>query len=120
MKLSLKRIYEPATAADGTRILVERLWPRGVSKEKAQIDFWAKEVAPSPDLRKWFGHDPKKWPQFQDRYFAELDQNPAAVAGLQRHLKAGPVTFVFASKETRYNNASALRDYLLARSLDSS
>lgn len=116
MNINLKRIYEPAAKSDGTRILVERLWPRGVSKEQAKIDYWAKEAAPSSDLRKWFGHDPKKWPQFQKRYFAELDQNPAAIEALEPYLGGGEtVTFVFASKEERYNNAVALRDYLQAR-----
>ena len=114
MKIHLKRIYEPAAKTDGTRILVERLWPRGVSKEKARIDHWAKEAAPSPDLRKWFDHDPEKWPEFQTRYFAELDGNPAVVEALDPYLGTGPVTFVFASREERYNNAVALREYLLA------
>ena len=118
MKIQLKRIYEPAAKTDGMRILVERLWPRGVSKEKARIDHWGKEAAPSPELRKWFDHDPEKWPEFQSRYFAELDENPEVVQELRSYLGAGgagPVTFVFASREERYNNAVALREYLLAR-----
>lgn len=115
MKIQLKRIYEPAADSDGTRILMERLWPRGVSKENARIDHWAKEAAPSSELRKWFGHDPEKWPRFRDRYFAELDQNPAVVETLCSHIDAGPATFVFASREKRYNNAVALRDYLETR-----
>lgn len=115
MKIHLKRIYEPAAKSDGMRILVERLWPRGVSKEKARIDHWAKEAAPSPDLRKWFDHDPEKWPEFQARYFAELDQTPTVVEALRSYLGAGQVTFVFASREEHYNNAVALREYLLAR-----
>ena len=121
MNIQLKRIYEPAAKSDGTRILVERLWPRGVSKDKAQIDHWAKEAAPSPDLRKWFDHDPQKWPEFQSRYFAQLDENPEVVDTLRSYLGtggtggAGPVTFVFASREERYNNAVALREYLQSR-----
>jgi uncharacterized protein YeaO (DUF488 family) len=111
--IALKRAYDPAADDDGTRILVERLWPRGVAKDAARIDHWLKDVAPSTGLRKWFDHDPQKWDGFRERYFAELDQHEDAVAVLRELLGAGPVTFVFGSKETRFNNAVALREYLL-------
>ena len=94
------------------RILVDRLWPRGVSKEKGKIDFWAKAIAPSNELRKWYQHDPDKWAEFRRRYFAELDANPDGVEALRAELGSGKVTFVFSSKEETLNNATALRDYL--------
>ena len=112
MQVRIKRIYEESKSSDGRRILIDRLWPRGVSKQAAAIDFWAKSVAPSNELRKWYQHDPAKWSEFRDRYFAELDANPEGVAELLEHLGDGPATLVFASKEERLNNASALREYL--------
>jgi uncharacterized protein YeaO (DUF488 family) len=108
-------VYDPPSAADGRRILVDRLWARGLSKAGARIDFWAKDIAPSTSLRKWYGHDPEKWKEFRKRYFAELDANPDGVAELRAHLGSGPVTLLFSSKETRLNNASALREYLEAK-----
>ena len=111
-QLRIKRVYEGSISADGRRILVDRLWPRGVTKTDAKIDFWAKAVSPSNELRKWYQHDPDKWPEFKQRYFGELDANPDAVAELQTHLGRGTVTLVFSSKETRLNNASALKEYL--------
>lgn len=110
--ITLKRAYDPPAQSDGIRILVERLWPRGVSKEKARIDWWAKETAPSTALRKWFGHDPGRWDEFRRRYHAELDGRPTAVAELGEHMARGPVTFVYASKEERYNAAIALKEYI--------
>ena len=112
MELRTKRIYDEPSRSDGRRILIDRLWPRGVSKENAKIDFWAKSVAPSTELRKWYQHDPEKWPEFRDRYFAELDANPEGLAELRTHLDNEHVTIVFSSKEERLNNASALREYL--------
>ncbi len=112
MTIQVKRVYEPPDAGDGRRILVDRLWPRGLSKEKAMIDFWAREIAPSNTLRHWYGHDPDKWPEFKSRYFAELDANPEGFAELLRHMGEGAVTFVFASKEPRLNNAFALKAYI--------
>ncbi len=112
IRLRTKRIYEGSASADGRRILVDRLWPRGVAKAVAKIDFWAKAVAPSNELRKWYGHDPDKWDQFRQRYFDELDANTEAIAELRTHLESGTVTLVFSSKETRLNNASALKEYL--------
>lgn len=116
METRLKRAYEPARPEDGCRILVERLWPRGVSKEAAQIDLWAKEAAPSTELRKWFGHDPEKWAEFRRRYRAELRANEAALEPIRERLRARRVTFVFGSKEERFNNAVALAEYLEATS----
>ena len=112
MTIKLKRVYEPPASTDGTRILVERLWPRGLAKEKAKVDVWLRDVAPSTALRKWFDHDPVRWKSFRDKYFAELDENREALETLREHLAAGPVTFVFASREERLNNAVALKEYM--------
>ncbi len=112
MHVRAKRIYEGPASSDGRRVLIDRLWPRGVSKEAAQIDYWAKSVAPSHELRRWYRHDPAKWTEFRDRYFAELDSNPEGVAELRAQLGAGPATLIFSSKEESLNNASALREYL--------
>lgn len=113
LKFQTKRIYEAPKASDGVRILIDRLWPRGVSKERAAIDYWARDLAPSADLRRWYAHDPEKWETFQKRYFAEIEANPAALDGLRQTLSAKQQnTIVFASKETERNNASALVLYL--------
>ena len=107
-----KRIYEEPSPADGVRILIDRLWPRGVSRDTAAIDFWAKAVAPSKELRVWYGHDPDKWPEFRERYFAELDANPEGVDEVLSIIADGTATLVFSSKEQHLNNASAFREYL--------
>ncbi|HEX7939604.1 MAG TPA: DUF488 family protein [Gemmatimonadaceae bacterium] len=112
MIIRTKRVYEPKARSDGRRILIDRLWPRGVDKVTAGIHFWAKAVAPSNELRRWYQHAPEKWPEFRRRYFAELDANPAGVAALKRELGRGVVTLVFGSKETKLNNATAMREYL--------
>ena len=112
MAFSTKRIYEPVSARDGERILVERLWPRGVRKQDAAIDEWLKDVAPSTALRKWFGHDPNRWDAFCERYAAELDARPDVVEALRARGRRRRVTLIFSSKEERFNNAVALRDYL--------
>lgn len=112
MPIRTKRIYEPPSRGDGRRILVDRLWPRGLSKTAARIDYWAKAIAPSTRLRRWYGHDPAKWKEFRRRYFAELDANPQGLAELRRHLGRGTVTLLFSSREERLNNAMALREYL--------
>ena len=112
MKLQTKRIYLAPARSDGRRILIDRLWPRGVSKEAAQIDFWAKAVAPSHELRRWYGHAPDKWDEFQRRYFAELDANPEGLAALRAALGRGTNTFVFSSKEEELNNARAICNFL--------
>jgi uncharacterized protein YeaO (DUF488 family) len=110
--IRLKRVYEPPSPDDGPRILVERLWPRGVNKQTAAIDHWAKEVAPSPDLRRWYNHDPNKWDEFIVRYRAELDKNLEALDDLKRWLKEGPVTFVYAARDEEHNSALVLKEYL--------
>lgn len=109
--IRLKRAYETPAKTDGTRILVERLWPRGLSKDRAKIDWWAKETAPSTELRKWFGHDPAKWTEFRRKYHAELKKRPEAFEKLMEMVR-GKVTFVYASKEERFNAAVALREYV--------
>lgn len=111
MEIRLKRAYEPPADEDGARLLVERLWPRGLTKEKARIDEWFKDVAPSPELRGWYGHDPDR-PGFRKRYLAELKRNPAAVERLRARLKEGPVTFVYAAKDERRNSAVLLKGFL--------
>lgn len=110
--IRLKRVYEPPTEDDGTRILVERLWPRGVSKVKAAIDLWLKEIAPSAELRKWYGHDSARWDEFRRRYEAELDQKGDRLDDLKKRLKEGPVTFVYAAKDESHNSALVLKGYL--------
>ena len=115
MRIRTKRVYEPAKKADGRRILIDRLWPRGLTKEAARIDFWARSAAPSHELRRWYQHDPAKWESFRRRYFEELDANPEGVAELRANLGRGTVTLVFGSKEEELNNASALREYLQDR-----
>jgi uncharacterized protein YeaO (DUF488 family) len=110
--ISLKRAYDPPSPGDGCRILVERLWPRGVAKADAAIDLWAKEAAPSTQLRRWFDHDPGRWDEFRRRYEAELEERPEALEPIRERMREGPVTFVFASRETRYNNAVALAEFL--------
>lgn len=112
--IKLKWVYEPAAPEDGRRILVDRLWPRGMTKERLDIVFWAKSVSPSNDLRKWYGHDPERWDEFRDRYFSELHGNTDGLNDLLSYLDAGVVTFLYSSKEHRINNAVALRDYVRA------
>jgi len=111
-RIKVKRVYDAPDAGDGRRILVDRLWPRGLTKEKAKIDYWAKDVAPSNELRKWYGHEPGKWEEFKKRYFAELGGNHAAVDELLEQVGSGPVTFVYSSTERVINNAEALKHYL--------
>jgi uncharacterized protein YeaO (DUF488 family) len=115
MLLQIKRVYDRPERTDGRRILVDRLWPRGLSKAVAAIDFWAKDVAPSHELRRWYGHVPEKWPEFKRRYFAELDVNSEEVTRLRSQMGRGTVTLLFGSKETRLNNAAALKEYLESR-----
>ena len=111
-QIFLKRAYDPPASSDGQRILVDRLWPRGVSKDALKLDEWLKQIAPSNALRDWFGHDPAKWDEFQQRYATELDDNPAAVAQLRQRLATGPVTLIYAAKDEAHNNAAALKAYL--------
>jgi len=111
--LRLKRAYEPAETGDGVRILVDRLWPRGVSKAKAALDEWMKDIAPSTELRQWFGHDPGRWAEFQRRYKAELEQHPQELARLGALAKAQTVTLVYSAHDEKHNDAVVLRDVLL-------
>ena len=108
----IKRVYEPPSAADGRRILVERLWPRGLTKQKARVDLWLKEVAPTSALRRWFGHDPGKWREFQHRYTAELKANAHTLQQLRAVAAAGRVTLVFAARDVQQNSAVVLRRLL--------
>jgi uncharacterized protein YeaO (DUF488 family) len=119
LTIKTKRAYQAPAKDDGFRILIDRLWPRGVSKDSARIDLWLKEIAPTATLRKWFGHDPSKWREFRSRYFRELDHNPQAVARLLELVRKGPVTFVFGAKDEKHNNAVALKEYLESRRLRS-
>ena len=112
MNIKIKRIYEEAASTDGARILVDRLWPRGISKEKAQLIYWAKNISPSNELRKWYQHVPTKWDEFKQRYYAEIESNPDALDQLKDHLNTDVVTFLFSSKETQLNNAVALKEYI--------
>ena len=112
MILQLKRVYEAPSKSDGTRILVDRLWPRGLTKEKARVDLWLKEVAPSTDLRKWFAHDPAKWPEFKARYNAELKHNARQLAVLKQAVVRGPATLLYGAKDTEHNEAVVLQDLL--------
>jgi len=118
MPIKLKRVYEKPEESDGQRVLVERLWPRGLSKEKARVDLWLKDAAPSTELRKWFNHETSKWEEFKKRYFAELDANPEVLKSILEMLGNETLTFVFASKEQTYNNSAALREYLEMRHRD--
>lgn len=109
-----KRVYAAPEAGDGRRVLVDRLWPRGVKKADLAYDLWLKEIAPSHDLRTWFGHDPARWDEFRRRYGAELDANPEAVTRLRALAKTGPVTLLFSAKDEARNQAVALKGYLEA------
>lgn len=111
--LRLKRAYEPAARDDGSRILVERLWPRGVPKAKAALDDWMKEIAPSTELRKWFGHDPERWPEFQRRYRLELRQHAKELDRIRAMAKTQTVTLVYSAHDEEHNAAIVLRQVLL-------
>ena len=113
--LKLKRVYEAAARDDGVRILVDRLWPRGVTKAAARIDLWFKDIAPSPALRTWFGHDPARWDEFRKRYFAELEKEPEELARLRDLVAERPVTLVYAAKDPEHTHALALKDFVERR-----
>jgi uncharacterized protein YeaO (DUF488 family) len=110
--IRVRRIYDPISPDDGIRFLVDRLWPRGLRKEAVEIDAWLKDVAPSDDLRHWFGHDPAKWNEFQRRYFAELDEVPMIWQTILAANRRGTVTILFAARDLEHNNAIALKLYL--------
>lgn len=112
MTIIIKRVYEPPEPSDGFRILVDRLWPRGISKDSAHIDLWLKKIAPSTSLRKWFGHDHLKWIEFRDRYFLELEDNTEAIKKLTDFVHRGLVTLVYGAKDREHNHAIVLKDYI--------
>lgn len=112
MDVRIKRVYEVPSADDGKRILVDRLWPRGLTKEKARIDLWLKDIAPSAELREWFGHDPEKWQEFQRRYEQELQADKTVVAELRHELQSGATTLVYGAKDETHNDAVVLKAYL--------
>lgn len=112
MQIKLKRVYEKPDPNDGLRILVDRLWPRGLSKTEARIDLWLKEIAPGTELRRWFGHDPAKWRTFRARYVRELRKNKPVVAELLRRAGSGPVTLVYGAKDEEHNDAVVLKAFL--------
>jgi len=113
--IRLKRAYEPATPLDGARILIDRLWPRGVTKDAAAIDEWVKEIAPSTALRKWFGHDPARWQEFRHRYAAEIRERPEELRNLRARARRGLITLVYSAHDEEHNDAVVLRDVLLGR-----
>ncbi|MFC5863030.1 DUF488 domain-containing protein [Acidicapsa dinghuensis] len=115
MTVNIKRVYSEPDKDDGTRILVDRLWPRGLTKEKAKVDLWLKEVAPSNELRKWFGHDPEKWPRFEKRYRDELKQHSEQIALLKEKIAHGPVTLLYGAKDQEHNEAIVLQKLLQSR-----
>ncbi|MGZ0656836.1 DUF488 domain-containing protein [Coraliomargarita sp. W4R53] len=114
--MQIKRAYDPPNSADGARILVERLWPRGIKKEDLKLDQWLKEVAPSTELRKWFKHEPDKWPEFQSRYRQELDAHPEAWQPILDAVAKGPVTLIYSSRDTEHNSTVVLNAYLKSQS----
>jgi uncharacterized protein YeaO (DUF488 family) len=111
----LKRAYEPPERTDGTRILIDRLWPRGVSKSEAGLDEWIKEIAPSAELRTWFGHDPGRWDEFRRRYRAELARHSDLLKNLRRRAREGPITLVYSARDEIHNDAVVLRNVILGR-----
>ena len=117
MKIQVKRVYEPVAKSDGIRVLVDRLWPRGLSKSDVKLDLWLPDLGPSTALRQWFNHDPERWAEFQRRYQAELKQKTALLATIQEQATTGPVTLLYSSKDGRHNQAVALRSFLLKQAV---
>jgi uncharacterized protein YeaO (DUF488 family) len=112
MAVRIKRVYEPADGSDGYRVLIDRLWPRGVSKERAHVDEWARDLAPSTELRRWFGHDPARFPEFRRRYREELETQVEQLRELRRRARGGTVTLVYAAHDSQHNDAVVLADLL--------
>jgi uncharacterized protein YeaO (DUF488 family) len=112
MAIQMKRAYDKPAATDGFRVLVDRVWPRGVTKEKLKADLWLKNIAPSTELRRWFGHDPEKWDEFRKRYFQELDSHTEGIQLLREKMRKGKLTLVYGAKEERFNNAEAIKEYV--------
>ena len=115
MKILAKRVYEPAAKSDGFRVLVDRLWPRGLSKSEATLDLWLPDLGPSTALRQWFNHDPARWSEFQRRYHAELNGKTALLATIKEQVKTRPVTLLYSTKDEQHNQAVALQSFLLKR-----
>jgi uncharacterized protein YeaO (DUF488 family) len=112
MKTKIKRVYEKPAKEDGFRILADRLWPRGLTKEKASVDLWLKEIAPTTELRKWFSHDPEKWNEFKKKYVAELKKNKETVSILKEKIKEGTVTILYGARDEEHNEALVILDFL--------
>jgi uncharacterized protein YeaO (DUF488 family) len=112
VNVQIKRVYEEPSTSDGKCILIDRLWPRGLTKEKAKVDLWLKDIAPSTELRQWFGHDPSKWNEFKKRYHDELKKNREIIVKLIEQLKTGKVTLVYGAKDEEHNDAVVLKEYL--------
>ncbi|MBH0203462.1 MAG: DUF488 domain-containing protein [Nitrospira sp.] len=115
MRIQVKRVYEPTAKSDGFRVLVDRLWPRGISKEAAKLDLWLPDLGPSTSLRNWFNHDPVRWAEFQRRYHAELKKKTALLATIREQAKTSPITLLYSAKDEEHNQAVALRSLLLKR-----
>jgi uncharacterized protein YeaO (DUF488 family) len=115
MSIGLKRAYDTPARSDGYRVLVDRIWPRGVTKDDLKVDAWLKELAPSSELRNWFGHDPRKWDEFRKRYARELEQHADALEQLAERARAGRVALVFGARDAEHNNAVALKELLERR-----
>jgi len=112
VKIKIKRVYEEPVKEDGIRILVDRLWPRGLTKEKAGVDLWVKDIAPGTELRKWFAHDPKKWNEFRKKYLQEFKNNEEQVSNLRKHVKNSSVTLVYGARDQENNEAHVLEELL--------
>lgn len=110
--INIKRVYDPVSPHDGRRILVDRLWPRGIEKEKARIDEWLKDIAPSNELRKWFSHDPSKWREFRERYKEDLKNKQGLIEKIMSEIKKGPVTILYSAKDVEHNNARVLKEVI--------
>lgn len=113
--LRVKRVYDTVSDEDGFRILVDRLWPRGISKERAKLALWLKDIAPSDGLRKWFGHDQKKWSEFKEKYHKELGDKASLISLVLEKMSSGNVTLLFGAKDEKFNNAVALKEYIAER-----
>jgi len=112
MSIKIKRVYEKPEKTDGFRVLVDRLWPRGLTKEKVAADLWLKEIAPSTELRKWFGHEPEKWPEFKKKYLAELKENKESVSILKDYVKKGDLTLLYGARDQVHNEAQVIKDFI--------
>ncbi len=110
--IAIKRAYDKPSHSDGFRILIDRLWPRGLTKEKVAADLWLKDIAPSTELRKWFGHDPEKWPEFKNKYFQELKQKKELIDTIKKHTKQGRVTLLYSARDELHNDAIVLKEFL--------